>query len=368
MKMGKLAPDEFRKDVDDEQAVREAEELSTRQVPGRPVVFLDISIGNARQGRIVCELFSDIVPKTAENFRRLCVGNEGNGVRGYPMHYKGCKFHRVVPNFMIQSGDFTHGKYDGKGGESVYGLTFPDENFLLKHSRPGLLCMANTGSANTNGSQFYILTKAAPSCDRKHVVFGRVLDGMPVVKKIESCGMAGEAGHGVAMKRKIDDLRTFYASQEAYITDCGELEVEAAPMVGGGALVPVFDVATLKRRRLAASDEAHLFHLLRKHKTSRCPTTWRGHISSCTKGKATIVVATAQKRLRAAASMMQLFVELARDISDDPTAKHGGDLGVVRRGTLDAEVEDVAFALEKGELSEIFETADGVHLILRGQT
>jgi len=166
-------------------------------------VFFDVSIGGVPSGRIVFSLFSDVVPKTAENFRCLCTGEKGVGRSGKPLCYKGCTFHRVIPEFMLQGGDFTRG--NGTGGESIYGNKFADENFQLHHTKPGLLSMANAGP-NTNGSQFFITTVVTSWLDGKHVVFGEVVEGMDVVKKIEAVGTSS------GQTRKV-----------VKIEDCGEL-------------------------------------------------------------------------------------------------------------------------------------------------
>ncbi|XP_074587008.1 peptidyl-prolyl cis-trans isomerase 2-like [Curcuma longa] len=168
-----------------------------------PRVFFDMTVGGVRAGRIVMELFSDVVPKTAENFRALCTGEKGVGRSGKQLHYKGSSFHRVIPGFMCQGGDFTRG--NGTGGESIYGEKFADENFVKKHTGPGVLSMANAGK-NTNGSQFFICTEKTSWLDGKHVVFGHVVEGLDVVKGIEAVGSQSGA-----------------TKKPVVIADCGQL-------------------------------------------------------------------------------------------------------------------------------------------------
>ncbi|ETS74553.1 peptidyl-prolyl cis-trans isomerase [Pestalotiopsis fici W106-1] len=184
----------------------------------RSKVFFDIKIGNKPAGRVTFELYDDIVPKTAENFRALCTGEKGLGKTGKPLHYKGSLFHRVIKQFMIQGGDFTAG--NGTGGESIYGEKFDDENFEKKHDRPFLLSMANAGPG-TNGSQFFVTTVATPHLDGKHVVFGEVRSGKSIIRQIENLPTSGGDK----------------PSRDAVIDDCGELTGAAAEALSGDVKV-----------------------------------------------------------------------------------------------------------------------------------
>merc|ERR1719245_2284299 len=177
-------------------------DTSAMRNESNPKVYFNLEIGGKDEGRVVLELRADVAPKTAENFRALCTGEKGFG-------YKGSKFHRIIPSFMLQGGDFTRG--NGTGGKSIYGEKFNDENFIHKHEEPGLLSMANAGP-NTNGSQFFITTVPCDWLDGKHTVFGKVVDGYMIVKKAEKMGT------------QRGDVKS-----DVVITDCGEL-TEAKPV------------------------------------------------------------------------------------------------------------------------------------------
>ena len=172
------------------------EDEPTAKRKANPRCYLKVKIGSDQAERIVVELHYDVVPRTAENFRALCTGEKGYG-------YKGSPFHRVIPQFMCQGGDFTN--QNGSGGKSIYGNKFDDENFQLKHTRPGVLSMANSGP-NTNGSQFFICLEKTDWLDGKHVVFGQVVEGMGVVRKMEKYG-----------------TQSGKTSRSIVIVDCGEV-------------------------------------------------------------------------------------------------------------------------------------------------
>ncbi|XP_040022464.2 NK-tumor recognition protein isoform X3 [Gasterosteus aculeatus] len=198
-------------------------------VKDRPQCYFDVELNREPVGRIVFQLFSDVCPKTSKNFLCLCTGEKGTGkITGKKLCYKGSTFHRVVKNFMVQGGDFTEG--NGRGGESIYGGYFEDENFILKHDRAFLLSMANRGK-DTNGSQFFITTKTAPHLDGVHVVFGVIISGFEVIKKVEGL--------------KTDSASRPYA--DVRVMDCGQLFTKSAN-----------DVLEGKRKRASRSADSSL--------------------------------------------------------------------------------------------------------------
>mmetsp|Transcript_7087 Transcript_7087/g.15258 ORF Transcript_7087/g.15258 Transcript_7087/m.15258 type:complete len:303 (-) Transcript_7087:101-1009(-) len=296
-----------------------------------PTVFFDISVNGKPLGRIVFELYANVVPKTAENFRCLCTGEKGKGRSGKRLTFAGSIFHRIIPGFMCQGGDFTRG--DGTGGESIYGEKFADENFKLKHSGKGILSMANSGP-NTNGSQFFICTAVTSHLDRKHVVFGKVVSGYEFVEAMERCGSKG--GN---------------TSKKVAIQDCGEVTPDAPA----------------KRARISSvADEVQVLHIIRKHCESRRPSSWREDRITCSKEEAAEHLIGLRKELvKEPADLRRKFEELAKVHSDCGSAKRGGDLGVFGRGKMQKAFEEASFALGVDELSDIISTDSGVHLILR---
>eukprot|EP00421_Protoceratium_reticulatum_P012684 CAMPEP_0168386354 /NCGR_PEP_ID=MMETSP0228-20121227/15385_1 /TAXON_ID=133427 /ORGANISM="Protoceratium reticulatum, Strain CCCM 535 (=CCMP 1889)" /LENGTH=388 /DNA_ID=CAMNT_0008399553 /DNA_START=39 /DNA_END=1205 /DNA_ORIENTATION=- len=181
-----------------------------------PRVFFDMEVGGKPAGRVEIELFAKVAPRTAENFRALATGERGVGQSGKKLHYKGSSFHRIIPGFMCQGGDFTSG--DGRGGESIFGRNFRDEwaHGVVHHTEPGLLSMANRGP-DTNGSQFFITVAKTPWLDGRHVVFGRVVKGMDVVKAMEAVGS-----------------KSGKPSEPAVIVDSGELGDDGEVLHPGG--------------------------------------------------------------------------------------------------------------------------------------
>ena len=179
------------------------QEVKDPRHEGNPIVFFDVSLGTHALGRVTLELFADKCPKTAENFRQFCTGEYKRG--GVPLGYKDGIFHRVIKDFMIQGGDFL--RHDGTGHISIYGEKFPDENLEGKHSEAGLLSMANSGP-NSNGCQFFITCAPCPWLDGKHVVFGRVRDGMSVVRAVENVSV---------------NPKNHRPTIECKITQCGQL-------------------------------------------------------------------------------------------------------------------------------------------------
>jgi len=312
-------------------------------------VFLEIAIDGASVGRIVVELFEDVVPRTADNFRSLCTGEKGRGVDGKRLNLMGSKFHRIIPGFMCQGGDFTKG--NGTGGESIYGHKFADENFKLKHIGKGILSMANSGP-NSNGSQFFICTRSTPHLDEKHVVFGKVVSGYEVVEAMEKCG--SEDGKPTKVVK---------------IFDCGEVELAA----GNEGQPPA------KKARAAPSQQegdgdgvVQVLHILRKHKDLKKATSWREETITCSKEEAAQHLRSLLSDLQAssssggsAAARRGQFEALAREQSDCKSAKRGGDLGPFERDMMQKPFEEASFALAVGELSDVVSSKLGEHIILR---
>jgi cyclophilin family peptidyl-prolyl cis-trans isomerase len=298
------------------------------------------------------ELFSDIVPKTAENFRCLCTGELGKSkISQYILHYINSPIHSVIPGFCCQGGDFTlvHAGL-GTGGESIYAGPFEDENFDVDHDQPGLLSMFNTGK-NANGSQFFITLDELPELDGKHVVFGKVVEGLHIVKQMEALG--SEDGK---------------PSKRITIKQCGQV----ASKDENGEIVPMkIEPAAKRQRRDNEPKEVRVLHIIRKHAGSRRPSSWRQEKITCSEEQAADFLNNLKKDLKYRkecvddAAMKELFKEFARKHSDCGSAKKGGDLGLFARGKMQKIFEDASFELKVGELSKVVSTDSGCHLILR---
>ena len=340
-------------------------------------VYFEIAVEGAPIGRIEFELFAGIVPRTAENFRCLCTGEMGRSQKTKQrLSFEGSVFHRIIPSFMCQGGDFTRG--DGTGGESIYGDKFEDENFKVKHKK-GCLSMANAGP-NTNGSQFFICTEATPHLDGKHVVFGQVTSGYEVVEKMEALG--SRSGR---VSKKVTIMSCGMASEdEGPPTKCAK-QIDVAPAArlapadsGGPGLLGLLKEADDAAKQqpqvtLAAEpqdqnpEEVHVLHILRKHKASRKPKNRGGQPITCTQEEAEQYLEEIANQLVGLSGdqLRSRFAELAKSDSDCASAKKGGDYGRFGRGQRELAFEDAAFALKLFEMSDIVSTMSGVHLILR---
>jgi len=266
----------------------------------------------------------------------LCTGEKGRGRSGMNLHFKGSSFHRIIPGFMCQGGDFTAA--NGTGGESIYGAKFRDENFKMKHTVPGILSMANSGP-HSNGSQFFICTVPTPHLDGKHVVFGKVVSGLEVVKKMESVGSSSGK-----------------TSKKVQIKDCGMTSVEGPSLEGPS------------KKARTEPEQVRVLHIIRKHKESRRPSSWREAQITCSEAEAAEFLKGLRKELAALgdpAEKREKFAALAKEHSDCGSAQRGGDLGVFGRNKMQKAFEEASFALQVGQLSDIVSTASGVHIILR---
>ena len=254
-----------------EKVAPKTQEVKVKDPKKNATVFFELAVNKEPVGKVVMELYNDTVPKTAENFRALCTGERGVGKSGKALHFKGSVFHRIIPGFMCQGGDITRG--NGTGGESIYGTTFRDETFAGKagkHTGAGCLSMANSGP-HTNGSQFFICTANTPWLDGKHVVFGRVIAGLDVVKKVERLGTPNGSTNG-----------------RVTISDCGEVNspqklavpaatrpAQTAP-VAGSSSAPARVNAEGKRPRDELTDDERRARKLRILEKRRSLAALRG--------------------------------------------------------------------------------------------
>eukprot|EP00930_Biecheleria_cincta_P086022 TRINITY_DN75393_c0_g1_i1.p1 TRINITY_DN75393_c0_g1~~TRINITY_DN75393_c0_g1_i1.p1 ORF type:complete len:428 (-),score=105.33 TRINITY_DN75393_c0_g1_i1:211-1494(-) len=384
----------------------------------RPKCFLEVELQKRKLGRIVLELFGDVVPRTVENFRCLCTGERGiSAVSGKPLHFKGSRFHKIIPGRIIQGGDITRG--DGTGGDSIYNQdgdgTFPSESFKLKHDRPGLISMAHKrGEEGSNCSQFFFTSKAEPKMDGKHVVFGRVIEGIDKLSKLESMGSKGgtplfeaiisdcgelESECMRSRKRKADEapLPAGWEKKESrskpglfyYQHESGATQFERPssrgkdPLAGANELEKRRKLEETKQQaeklpeRAVMKGECRVWHILKKHRDffGKPAKSWRQKNITWSKKEAKDALVAIKNKLfnvgygGGAQALQKKFENYARQESDDDvSAKVGGDLGPITKkkklfGGYD--LAKVAFETKLGELSDIVESAEGVHLLGR---
>eukprot|EP00397_Hematodinium_sp_SG-2012_P045572 GEMP01051225.1.p1 GENE.GEMP01051225.1~~GEMP01051225.1.p1 ORF type:complete len:416 (+),score=84.65 GEMP01051225.1:78-1325(+) len=380
---------------------------STKFNERRPQVFFDISFGEKKVGRIVMELWGDIVPKTAENFRQLTTGERGRSSSGKNMHYKGTRFHRIVPGFCVQGGDFEKG--DGKGGESIYGKAFNDENFQGRHDKPGILSMANKGP-DTNNSQFFITTAKQPRLDGRHVAFGEVLTGMDVLLKCESAGSAagvpvfdvvisdcGEVSSAATKKRERTDgpeLPKGWEKRESrskpglfyYYNSAAKIsQVEFPTHQTNSKLAKLFEeqTATSKTKdtkieqssdRACREGELRLMIMLKKHKTfaGKPQSSWRQKQITITKGEAKEQMEKLRVKLVNAkegggvSMARKKWENIAKLESDAECAQKGSVVGPWSKSQCRTQGMGEAIKdLTVGDVSAPFETKDSMCMIMR---
>lgn len=393
----------------------------------RPKVFLEIQLHKRPLGRVVIELFGDVVPRTVENFRCLCTGERGiSPYSGKPLCYRGSAFHRITPGKIIQGGDFVKG--DGRGGDSIYNhdgdATFPDENYKLKHDRPGLVSMAqNGGLDNKNGSQFFFISKASPKLDGHHVVFGRVIQGLDILSRMESAGTQGgtplfaveiadcgelDSAAKDRRKRKAGDHQTgsedtlppgwkkkesrskpglFYYQHEDGFTQFEvptTLAQDPLKAVAAGAKrrreerdAPAKEAKEAPPARACRNGEIRVWHIMKKHRDffGKVSSSWRQKEIKWSKKEAMEALDKLHMKLTnvgyggGTQALQRKFENYAQLESDDQvTAKVGGDLGPItkkKRLFGGGELQKAAFALKVGDISEVVESREGVHLLAR---
>jgi cyclophilin family peptidyl-prolyl cis-trans isomerase len=387
----------------------------------RPKVFLEIELHKRKLGRIVLELFGDVVPVTVENFRCLCTGEKGaSAVSGKPLHYKGCRFHKIIPGKFVQGGDIVHG--NGRGGDSIYNqdgdACFPDESFKLKHDRPALISMSHrNGEAGKNASQFFFTSAAAPKLDGKHVVFGRIIQGVDILSKLESSGtpsgkplfesiisdcgeIESEAMKTRKRKFKEEPLPPGWEEKESrnkpglkyYVHESGATQFERPTTRARDPLAVMAENAKVRRleaerekknnlealpTRAVEKGERRIWHILKKHKDffGKPASSWRQKEITWSQKDAKAALLKIRDKLEnigyggGPEALQRKFENYARlESDDDISAKAGGDLGpITKRKVLfgGPELAKAAFELEQGKMADIVSTKEGVHLVAR---